>query len=73
VFVRSLELAQVLGQVDNILILEKEIFEVLIHDLKSHFQIEKSVRLILDDYHTPKSLDAVRIKTQDGVSIIVLS
>ncbi|CDW84928.1 purine nucleoside phosphorylase [Stylonychia lemnae] len=73
VFETSVKVGEILGQVDNILVLEKETYEVFMNDLSENFTLDKKIRFNLLDYHTEESVDVLKITTKNGVSIIVLS
>ena len=65
---------EVIGLVDNVVIFERESYEIFINDLSGHYHIEKSVRLNLKDYKTEeKHVDFVKITTQDNLSVLIIS
>lgn len=68
----SAKLKEVVGHVDNLAILERTSFEVLITDLSSEFTIEKVVRLNLTDYSEDKHVYIVKIN-KDGKSLLIIS
>lgn len=48
---------------DNVLVLEREAFEIFVTEMKDSYIIEKSVLLNLKDYHHAKTMDLLKIKT----------
>lgn len=56
---------EIVGIVDNVLIFERESFEVLLNDYKDQFTIEKAVKLNLKDYGDNKSVSILKI-SKDG-------
>lgn len=61
------------GLVDNVVVFERETYEIFIRDLGDHYKIEKAVRLNLKDYKDNKHVDILRITTKDGVDLLVIS
>ena len=58
---------EVLGLIDNVVVFERETFEVFMHDLGSLYNVEKAVRLNLKDYKIEdKHVDLVKITTKAG-------
>lgn len=60
-----------MGIVDNVVILEKESFEVLFTDHHDLFTLEKAVKLNLKDYHN-KYVVIAKIN-RDGKSLLIIS
>lgn len=57
---------------DNVLLFEKESFEILMEDLKGEFKIDKAVKLNLKDYGEKKSIAILKI-IKDNKSALVIS
>ena len=68
----SAKLKEVVGHVDNLAVLERPSFEVLINDMKDQFTIEKVVRLNLTDYSKDKHVFVVKI-VRDGKPLLIIS
>jgi hypothetical protein len=67
------KLKEVMGLVDNLVIFERETFQILMSDCKQ-FKVDKSVRLNMKDYTSEeRHVDLVKITTKDNVSILVVS
>lgn len=66
------KLKEVVGHVDNLAVLERQSFEVLINDMRDDYTIEKIVRLNLTDYHNGKHVFIVKI-VKDTKSMLVIS
>ncbi len=63
-----------MGLVDNVAILEKEAFEILIDELKDLYTIDKTVRFNLKDYKEEKHVDVLKITSmKDNLSLLVIS
>lgn len=60
-----------MGEVDNVVVLERESFEVLMTDLKDQFILEKVVQLNLTDYED-KQVYIVKISI-NGNKMLVIS
>lgn len=63
---------EVMGPVDNVMILEREAFEIFITQMKGQYTLEKAVKLIIKDYKD-QSVDVVKVTTKDKVEILVVS
>ena len=68
----SARFKEIVGVVDNVLMFEKESFEILMTDHKNSFTIEKAVKLNLKDYNDSKSVSILKV-SKDGKSALVLS
>ena len=73
----SAKVKEILGTVDNLVVFERETFEVFINEQAgSAFKIEKAVRLNLKEYKcsADKHVDLIKITTtKDATPILVLS
>jgi len=68
------KLKEVVGLVENLVVFERETFQILMNDRSGKFKIEKSVRLNMKDYiEEDKHVDLIKITTKDDVSILVVS
>lgn len=61
------------GLVDNVLILEREAYEIFITQITDIYTIEKKVQFVLLDYKNKRTVDAIKITTKDGIQVIVVS
>lgn len=59
--------------IDNVLVLERESYEVFINHLSEEYQLENAVQLHLKDYHSSKTVDLVKIQSKHGSKIVVVS
>ena len=50
---------EVVGQVSNIVVFERETFEVILHELR----VEKAVLLKMKDYFDERAVSFVKVKT----------
>ena len=67
----SAKFKDVVGVVDDLLVLEKESYDVLLTELKDQFTIEKAVKLHLKDYKEEKTIDILKIKRGDKFILII--
>ncbi len=68
----SAKFKEVVGVVDNVIVLEKETFEALLPTLKNDFTIEKIVNINLKDYREGKSVAILKV-TKEGKSALIIS
>ena len=66
------KLKDVIGKVDNLAVLERPSFEILVNEMQDVFTIEKAVRLNLTDYSNDKHVFVVKV-VKDGKSMLVIS
>ena len=69
IFETAERVKEVIGQVSNIVIFERETFEVILSELG----VEKAVLLKLNDYFDERSVSLVKVKTEDGLSVLIIS
>ena len=55
--------------VNNIVVFERETFEVIIPEMA----VERAVLLKLKDYFDERSVSLVKVKTLDGLSVLIIS
>lgn len=68
----SAKLKEVIGHVNNLAVLERQSFEVLVNDLKDDITIEKVVRLNLLDYGKDKHTYIAKV-VKDGQPVLIIS
>ncbi len=73
IFGNADKVREIFGQVDNVLVLENEAYEVFITDLSDTYTIEAAILLHLKDYGLGKTMDLVKVKTNAGATVIVMS
>jgi len=59
--------------IDHVLVLERESYEVFINHLSEEYQLENAVQIHLKDYHSPMTVDLVKIQSKQGSKIVVVS
>jgi hypothetical protein len=65
---------EILGVVDNLVVLERESFEVLFTEGASLFSVEKAIKLNLKDYKDEdRAVALVKITTKEGQPVLVVS
>jgi hypothetical protein len=65
---------EVIGLIDNVVVFERETFEVLFTDLASQFTVEKAVKLNLKDYkNEERSVGLIKIVSKEGLPVLVVS
>jgi hypothetical protein len=64
----------VLGLINNVVVFERETYEVFMNENKDAYNLEKAVRLNIKDYKIEdKHVDLVKISTHDGQTILIIS
>ena len=62
---------EVVGVVDNVILLERESFDVLINEHKDLFTLDKAVKFNLKDYGNDKHAFIVKITHKDRSFLVV--
>lgn len=68
----SAKFKEVVGVVNDVIVLERESFEVMMTELNDKFVIEKAVKFNLKDYKDGKSVSILKIN-KEGRSYLVIS
>lgn len=55
------------------MVFERETYEIFIKDLGVQYKINKSIRLNLKDYKDNKNVDILKITTNEGIEVLVIS
>ena len=72
----SSKLKEVLGLIDNVLVLERESFDILVEEMRgTHYTLEKAVKLNLKDYKpaADKHVILLKLTTRDHIPLLVIS
>ena len=69
IFETAERVKEVVGQVSNIVVFERETFEVILPEMR----VERAVLLKLKDYFDERSVSLVKVKTEDGLSVLIIS
>ncbi|TNV83810.1 hypothetical protein FGO68_gene11754 [Halteria grandinella] len=74
IYETAAKVKEVIGLVDNVVVLERETFEVLFTDLATQFTVEKAVKLNLKDYkNEERSVGLIKIVSKEGLPVLVIS
>lgn len=67
----SAKLKDVVGIVNDLVILEKESFEVMITEMKDQFVVEKAVLINLKDYRNDQSVSILKIRKGESTLLVI--
>lgn len=74
IYETAAKVKEVIGLVDNVVVVERETFEVFFNELAEHFTVEKAVRLNLKDYKTEeRSVSLVKVLSKEGLPVLIIS
>lgn len=74
IFETASKVKEVIGLVENVVVLERETFEVLFTVLAENFTVEKAVKLNLKDYkNEERSVGLIKIVSKEGLPVLVVS